>query len=399
MNRDCDVLVVGAGVSGVPAAVAAARAGASVIVVEKRGAPGGAGVAALHQSICGLYTSGNKAPTAPLNGGIPAEICERLSALSPDGAPVRIGRAYVLPYVNEHLEAVYADMIAGEKNLEVRYGALAVAAEQENGTIRAVTLRQGPDDDTVEPGVVIDCSGTGVMAEIAGVPFDVAAPEERQLAGFTVRLSGVKGVDEALSVKVAYALKAVADVDRLPGHLQFSSLRGGGAGGAILKLSLPPGQAPGRRARAVSDVGLVCAALAETLPEFADANIADAAEDVMDRDGRRLKGKYVLTEDDVLGARKFDDPAARGAWPIEFWNQRTGPSYRYVPDGDWYEIPLRCLQSSTVKNLLCAGRCISATAMALASTRVMGVCMALGAAAGKHAAHPFPRSMWPSRLR
>ena len=106
----------------------------------------------------------------------------------------------------------------------------------------------------------------------------------------------------------------------------------------------------------------------------------------MDRDGRRLSGKYVLTADDVVGARKFDDPAARGAWPIEFWDQHKGPRYEYVPDDDWYEIPLRSLQSQSISNLLCAGRCISASTRALASTRVMGICMVLGEAAGVCAA-------------
>lgn len=385
MSEACDILVIGAGVSGVPAAVAAARAGASVIAAEKRAGPGGAGVSALHLSICGLYTSGDEPPAKPLNGGITAEICDRLTALSPNSVPVRVGRAWVLPYSNQTLASVYSEMIAGEKNLEVLYDTEVTDVELDDGAIGRATLHRDDGDIAVVPRTVIDCSGTGMVLECAGVDSDIAPREERQLAGFTALLSGINDVDEALSVKVAYSLKAAVEAGSLPRHLLFSSLRGGGPTGATLKVSLPPGAAPGRRARAMNDVGLMCRVLAETIPEFGNVDTTDAAEDVMDRDGRRLRGKYTLTEGDVLGARKFEDAAARGAWPIEFWNQRTGPSYEYPPDGDWHEIPLRCLRSAAVPNLLCAGRCISASPKALASTRVMGICMALGAAAGAHA--------------
>lgn len=385
MAEECDVLVVGAGVAGGPAAVAAARAGASVLVVERRDSPGGAGVSALHQSICGLYAGGDNIPAQPINGGITAEICERLATLSPNAGPTRAGRTYVLPYSADHLASVYAEMTANEQGIRALYDSTVVGVELSDGAIRTVTVRRGDDDIVVKPRTVIDCSGTGTVLDLAGIDAETAPLGERQLAGFTVLLSGVSDFDEALPVKTSYALRAAAESGSLPHHLRFSSVRGGPAG-VFLKLSLPPGDAHGRRARAVHDVGVVCRVLAETLPEFADADIADAAEEVMDRDGRRLQGEYTLTAGDVAGARKFDDAAARGAWPMEFWDQETGPSYRYVPDGDWYEIPLRCLQSNTVENLLCAGRCISASSEALASTRVMGICMALGAAAGTHAA-------------
>ena len=101
------------------------------------------------------------------------------------------------------------------------------------------------------------------------------------------------------------------------------------------------------------------------------------------RDGARLLGQYTLTAQDVLEARKFPDPAARSAWPVEFWDPETGPRYRYLPDGEFYEIPRRCLASERIANLFAAGGCISAETLALASVRVMGTCIALGEAAGR----------------
>ena len=87
----------------------------------------------------------------------------------------------------------------------------------------------------------------------------------------------------------------------------------------------------------------------------------------------------------MLGGRRFDDGVVRNAWPVEIWDQLAGPTYRYLQPGDHYDIPRRCLETSTFTNVYAAGRCISVTREALASTRVTGACMALGEAAA-HAA-------------
>ncbi len=88
-----------------------------------------------------------------------------------------------------------------------------------------------------------------------------------------------------------------------------------------------------------------------------------------------------------MGGRDFPGAAVRNAWPIEFWHQEKGPIYRYLEEGKTdYAIPVACLQPAEIDNLLAAGRCLSATPMALASARVMGACLALGEAAGREAA-------------
>ena len=116
---------------------------------------------------------------------------------------------------------------------------------------------------------------------------------------------------------------------------------------------------------------------------------------VLDREGRRIRGEYTLTKEDVLSAAKFPDGVVRNAWPIELWDRSKGTVYKYVPAGDYYEIPFRCLMVRDVPNLLTAGRCISVTREALGSTRVMGTCMALGEAAGKAAAYWVKNGKYP----
>jgi hypothetical protein len=93
-------------------------------------------------------------------------------------------------------------------------------------------------------------------------------------------------------------------------------------------------------------------------------------------------GKYILTEADVLQCKKFGDAIANASWPIEEWEQDRRVKMRYLKEDDFYQIPARCLQSKTMDNLFTAGRCISATDAAIASARVMGVCLQTGYAAG-----------------
>ena len=105
------------------------------------------------------------------------------------------------------------------------------------------------------------------------------------------------------------------------------------------------------------------------------------------RDTRHLTGEYTLTGDDVLSARKREDSIARGAWPCEMHKElNEAAEYLYIPDGEYYSIPLRCLAVKDIDNLWSAGRTISADPVAFASIRVMGIGFATGHAAGVVAA-------------
>jgi len=105
------------------------------------------------------------------------------------------------------------------------------------------------------------------------------------------------------------------------------------------------------------------------------------------RETRRILGEYQLTVDDVLGARKFDDAIARGAYPVDIHNpEGSGTVLKRLPPGEAYDIPLRCLLPRNTQRLIVAGRCISGTHEAHSSYRVMPIVMATGQAAGVCAA-------------
>ena len=134
-------------------------------------------------------------------------------------------------------------------------------------------------------------------------------------------------------------------------------------------------------------------------PRFRNAFLLKMACQIGIRETRRVMGGYVLTEDDVLQARKFLDGIARSNYPVDIHNPAgTGTVIKPVPKGDWYEIPYRCLVPRRTANLLVGSRCISSTHEAHSSMRVMPVVACIGEAAGAAAAHCAKRGTGPAGL-
>lgn len=381
MKLRCEVLVVGGGVAGVPAAVAASRAGADTLLIEKQGVLGGTGVAGLHRYLCGLYPNDTVISEALLNEGLVREVCERLRELDPSSRPRRLGKVDVLPYAPAALQEVYTEMVEGEEHLRVLLETPALQFTRDAGRICRVTAR-GME---VVPRTIVDCSGEGVVI-LSDADLHEPPPETgRQMAGFTIRVGGLGGLDDALPVKVPYMVRQGIEEKVLPDYLRYTTfVQGVLPDEGWCKLSLPAGRPD--LGLAQHDAWLLHDYLKECLPAFEASHIDGMSGEVMEREGARLKGLYTLTEDDVLEGRRFPDAAARGAWPIERWDPEKGPTYRYLDAGRSYDIPVRCLRASAAGNLFCAGRCISVSREALGSTRVMGTCLALGEAAGREAA-------------
>jgi len=128
--------------------------------------------------------------------------------------------------------------------------------------------------------------------------------------------------------------------------------------------------------------------LKNEVPGFAGAFLSDTATQVGIRETRRIVGEYILTRDDVLTGRKFDDAVCLSSWPLELWDEGAlEPRLVFLDEGAWYGIPYRCMLPKGVSNLLVTGRAISTDHDALASSRVMGPCMAEGQAAAAAAGY------------
>jgi hypothetical protein len=136
-----------------------------------------------------------------------------------------------------------------------------------------------------------------------------------------------------------------------------------------------------------------CAAfLCQHMPGFSEAFISDTAPRLGIRETRRIHGRYVLSGDDVLGGRRFDDGICLAAWPIELHVADGATEWRFLEDGLCYSVPYRALLPEGLENLLVVGRCVSATREGFASVRVIGPCMSEGQAAATAAALAHPRA-------
>ncbi|MBI5099436.1 MAG: FAD-dependent oxidoreductase [Nitrospirae bacterium] len=423
MNTSCDVLVIGAGVSGVAAAVAAARAGAKIILTEKENFLGGVGYSGLHQYICGLYLNGEAIPGETLNEGVVREIVGLLNKLSPQRTIKKIGQVYVLPYSGEDLAVAFGSLCRNEKNLKVFFNTSAVEVKKKNKMIVEVILSNdveksphppfhkgagiplprsiatgsgGITSHKIIPKIVIDCTGSGDISAMAGASFELSPRAKRQLAGFTVRLEGLKDSGDILSIKVPYYLSQAVNKKLLPAYLRFTAFSAGETDGeGFCKINVGGPDSARREQTVRKDALKMINYLAKKLPSFKGAYIAETSLRVMEREGRRVCGEYTLTEDDVLNAGKFDDGVVKNSWPMEIWDKKKGTIYKYVKTGDYYEIPFRCLKARGIHNLLLAGRCISVTREVLGSTRVMGTCISLGEEAGKAAAYYLEKGKYP----
>jgi hypothetical protein len=125
--------------------------------------------------------------------------------------------------------------------------------------------------------------------------------------------------------------------------------------------------------------------LREYVPGFEDSVLLYFPTHLGIRETRRIVGRYVLTIEDIQSAANFPDGIARCRYPVDIHDpSEQGPVLRNLDEP--YSVPFSSLQPKNVKNLLVAGRCLSASHEALASVRVMATCMAMGQAAGTAAA-------------
>jgi hypothetical protein len=126
--------------------------------------------------------------------------------------------------------------------------------------------------------------------------------------------------------------------------------------------------------------------LKRRMPGFEEAFLSDSAPRLGIRETVHIRGLHALGEEEVLGGVKAADGIGRSAWPVELHVAGGETVWKFLPRGEYYTIPFRCLVPHGAENLLAAGRCVSATREGFASVRVIGPCMLEGQAAGVAAA-------------
>lgn len=373
MAAGAEIVVVGAGAAGIAAAIAAARSGVRVALLERRPSLGGTVSHALLHTIAGLYDGeGNL-----LNPGLPAELTDRLVRADPNTAPRKIGRLWVLNADPDIYRAVVGAWLE-ECSVAVfkQCGPIEIT-RRDNRVASAACYARGERLE-FEPAAVIDCTGDAEIVASIG-PDLVEDDETKMLAGLIFRIGGVprEAISFPANISLQRAMASAAHAQTLPPECANAWFDSGVAPDEIyLKLSLSrtgPNVSPDEIAAEIMRF------LADA-PGFAQAKLTGTGE-VTPRSGRRIRGEYRLTVSDVRELRRFEDSACRCSWPIEYWDPDRGVALEYLRDNGWYEIPMRSLKVAGLSNVWAAGKCFSSDHLAQASARVAGCCWAMGEAA------------------
>ncbi|MGC0272444.1 FAD-dependent oxidoreductase [Pseudactinotalea sp. Z1739] len=397
-----DVVVAGAGSAGSTAAIAAARQGASVLLLDKLPFLGGSSTAVL-DTFYGFYSPGSS--PRRLVGSIPGEVVDHLRTLGPVvERPNTYGAGTGVTYHAEHLKVTWETMTT-EAGVRVLLHTMVQDAKVIDGRLTELLLATKAGLRRVSAHTFVDASGDADLCHFAGFGYETAgADSPAQTLTTTFRMINVdheqrRSIDkEGLRALMLEAAEDGYELPRRDGSDHITPVAGMTAT-VMTRLDSVQRDADGQLRSVLEPERLSAAELAgrrqaleyvrflvDRVPGYADAALGALSTQVGIRESRRVYGDYRVTREDVLGARQFDDQVALCGAPIEDHHSGDGTAWAYLPDGTAVGVPLRSLIVRDAPNVLVAGRCFSATHDAHASIRSMAQCMAMGQAAGTAAA-------------
>jgi hypothetical protein len=393
-----EVVVLGGGPAGIAAALAAGRSGRSTLLLERYGFLGGAGTAAGLSTFCGLHAVVHGRHEQVIHG-IADDILDRLRAMDGLNQPhLTIQNKIQAQAYDISAFKIAADELMAEANVKVLFHAFAAGAAMAGpDRIDALMVETKSGRGAVRGQIFIDGSGDGDLAAWAGAPFEVGDGTGNMLYPSTMfRINGVDAQKAGRAWELIPELmeeaekkgkrfprkKPIVRPQRNPiewrANLTQIKNPDGSAVSGIDAEQLSYGEVEGRR-----QCWDVFEFIREVTPGFGDAYIVEIAPQIGIRETRRIVGDYVLTEDDILGCRDFDDSIGVNGWPVEA-HIKGDVKFVFTPAGSrgFNQIPYRILLPKTVDNLLVAGRCASMSHDGQSSARVSGPCLVMGQAAG-----------------
>lgn len=385
----CDVLVVGGGSAGSAAAVAAADAGAKTVLVERYGFLGGTGAAVL-DTFYGFFTPKLERKVV---GGIPDRVIVGLKARNVlIKRPNTYGAGAGYTYDPESLKVVWDELVAAAGvHLLLHSYFVDALREGEQVTGALVGTKQGLR--AVHAKTVVDASGDAdVVARAGGAFEDAGAAGTAQSLTTTFKMINVD-VERAKAFPKAELWHKMAeasasgryDLPRKEGSSHVTPFEGVMVTNMTRVSGVDPTD-PAALSRAEREgrkqAFEYARFLRDFIPGYERAVLGGLSTQIGVRESRRVKGEYWLERKDVLAARKFHDAVAKCGAPIEEHHAGGDTRWEYLPEGETYDIPFRCLVPQRLGGLVVAGRCLSASHDAHASVRSIGQCLAMGQAAG-----------------
>ena len=393
-----DVVVLGGGPAGIAAAVSAARAGRSTMLVERYGFLGGMGTAAGVTNFCGLHANVH-GDIRQVVHGVAADLLARIDRLGGLNAPHTVfGKTSAQAYDTAAYK-IAADELLLWSGAKLLFHALAVGvAMASDRKIHALLIETKSGRAAVVGRCFIDASGDGDLAAWAGAAFDKGDGEGNLLYPSTMfRLNGVDpvraGDDWSLIPKLMLQAEAagryvfprktpIVRPQKNPIEWRVNLTQLANAQGLAMD---------GTNAQELSDAEVLgrqqiasVAGFLKEVPGFEQSYIVDIAPQVGIRETRRVRGLYQLTESDVLDCASFDDTIGVNGWPLEL-HLKGDVEFRWpkIPESRGFNhLPYRMTVPPSLDNLWVAGRCASMTHEAQSAARVTGACFVMGQAVG-----------------
>ncbi len=392
-----DLTVIGAGVAGITAALAAARNGLKVALVNDRSVLGGNGSSEIGVPISGSCHFNHNAAIYAKEGGIVEEIRLRKSRYLGEGG-----------WFSESCwDAVYFDLVYSEPNITLYLNTLATDVETKDGKITAVTALHLTNEETYrfESDYYVDSTGNGVVAARAGAEFrhgregksehnEKWAPEvgdsktmgntfifEVREADHPVKFTAPSFALDISKMEFMQWIDKKENFRRIGPHGFDWTFEYGGQ-----KNIIKDSEDIDRELRALTFGIWNYVKNSGKYPDAENMVLVAIKTKSGSRESRRILGDYILTENDIEQKVNFPDSVAIGGWPMDVHAPLgiydPAPASNFIPVTGIYNIPLRCLYSKDVSNLFMAGRDASFTHIALGSTRVIATCACMGQAVG-----------------
>lgn len=374
-----DLIVLGGGISGVAASVAAAREGLSVLLIEKYGALGGAMSQSQVYPFMGSTLKGSNPPRY-LSASLFLEMKARRAKYN-DLSP-------------EVFKFVFDDMLS-EAGVDVLFHTTVYAAVCDGRSVKAVKVTSRGRELEFSADYFIDASGDGELIFMTGCEYTVGRESDGYCQPMTTcfRLAGVdveKFYENAKYFSEKYLeYKAANKLSNPRENLLYFR----GLGDGMLHLNTtrvikhdPTDPFELSRAEMIArrQVYEMVEFFKETSPEiFKNASIAHIACHIGIRESRKLVGEHVLTGTELRDCVTFPDTIALGNYDIDIHNPTGEGTYIHTfTNGDYYKIPYRSLLPKEYDNMLVAGRCLSADHEAHSAVRILPICATMGEAAG-----------------
>jgi hypothetical protein len=395
---DVDVVVVGGGAAGVAAATVCAEQGLDVVLIEQYGFAGGAAVAGLSGTICGLYLAGDHATPQQVVHGFTERFRRSLHDRGGLTAPQRYGRTWASAHDPLVWREAADDLLLGA-GVRVIYHASVCGVVRDGERHLGVVVESKAGRTAIHARRTIDASGDAAVVARAGGAYRYGDGGRIQNPTMFFRLGGVDtdafwrdfGDDTISPAHVTRAIVAAreagADLPRekiwvfattRPGELMVNATRLSAADGRMLNV-VDPEDFTIAEVRGRTQVRAYARFLRDNVAGCADAYVLDTGVEAGIRQTRSIEAVEMLTNEDVVGCRKRPDGIVRSPWPIEL-HDGAKPKLHWLID-DWYDVPYASLVPRSGEGVIVAGRCLGAEHEALASARVTAQCFEYGNAA------------------